>query len=272
MTEFRQKLNYTRDGAALDHIVVLPQGRDIEPFENETLKPSMQWANWNKGFSGLDIPGLTYTGCRLVAGYYSYAIRGNRKMPHLSRSQSIVSEWEVHDDENIRTSRDETGCEKLTAFFPVYDGVGFWIGKRRRETGIAHYKAEEEVAIAEASAIGALGMGHKVSVPSGPDHMIYRCIWAPGKAFNGEGKLLQNATNIALTSLGLTPRELTKSSQTTGEGLLHFRLFGDAYRLDPQGKVTARTFSSSIAERLHPAWKHVNQLPNKIDPLDPETY
>ena len=217
----------------------------------------MAWENWHNAFSDLEIPGLAYRGCCFAVCYYQYAARGNRANPQLARSQSVVSEWDIEDSNLFPDLRP---FRTARIFFPVYDGIGFWIGKRRREGGVQHYTNREEVAIAQASAIGALGIEHAFASPNSSDHMVYRCIWAPGKALDKDGAPLVNTTNTALGALGLEIHEVTTPTRT-------FRVYGDSRTLQPEsGAVINLRFTPGLAAKLLPVWKHMSNLLTKPDP------
>jgi hypothetical protein len=254
------ELNYTINSCEVISSARLARGEDIPAFAGELVKPSMRWENWDRGFSAMDIPGLAYGGCQLVVGQFKYAARGNRSNPQSSRSQSVVSEWTVDDGQAI-TIGEGPHVDRITAFFPVYDGIGFWIAKKRREEGICDYTLSEQIAISQAATIGALGMGETFSDPIGQGHLVYRCIWAPGKAFDENGELLLTPTNTAFSELGLIAGETTKPKSDQSE-LLHFRLFGDARTRNTEGNAIPTQFNTYLAERLHPAWEYVNGLPS----------
>jgi hypothetical protein len=261
---------FNTNGAEVQHIELLPPNKDVQPLEWEQSKANMLWANWETGFSQLSIPGLAYQGCRMAVGYYTYAARGNRSNPQLARSHAIVSEWRVNDPD-IAPAKEGQG--RITAFFPVYDGIGFWIGKKRRDEGVSYYTPDEEIAIAQASAIGALGIGASLATPDSKDHMIYRCIWAPGKAFDADGAPIQNTTNQALSEIGLEIHEVVKLAKDQSAGPRSFRVYGDARMLRSDGDTVERQpFSPDLAKSLLPAWKHVTELLGPADPPPANSY
>ncbi len=269
MLETSTFLDYQRDGACVVASDLLPPGEDIPPFEDEQIKPSMLWENWETGFTQLDIAGLTYNGCRFAVNYYLYACRGDRAQPQNSRSQAVVSEWVVNDDVALsEIGYVSSQAARIFAFFPVYDGIGFWIGKRRREEKVNHYSPNALTAIAQASA----QVMTEIDAPRTPDEasLVYKCIWAPGKAFADDGTLIPGSTTTALRNIGLQAREVVKTNRE-GDKPLYFRLFGSAALL-MSDDTEQLPFHTELAELLHPAWKYVNQLPNDEDPPDPESY
>jgi len=263
-------LDYITHGAIPEEATLLPETVDITPFGDELLKPSMCWANWDKGFQMIDIPSMTYRGCRLAVGYYTYAWRGDRGKPMPSRSQAVVSQWSITADGYVPGYRD-TPVSQLSAFFPIYDGVGFLIGKRRREANICDYLPEEEIAIAQAAAIGAFGMEKEFSRPTNDTHLIYRSVWAPGKAFDQAGKPLPSVATQALTALGLSLCE-TAYRPTGYQTSISFKIYGDA-RIG--GNLTTPNklpFTIDLTKALLPALSHVSGLTAPPDPIDPDLY
>lgn len=258
--------------AMLESSILLEPKQDIEPLPWERMKPSMHISNWETGFRGLDIPALVFEGCRFSVGMYRYANRGDHTDMQPSRSQAVVSNWSVQDQDFLRTALGITDVRthaRLKVFFPVYDGIGFWIGKRRRETGVVAYTRDQELAIARVSAIGALSIGTAAALPI-DDEIVHRCVWAPGKMYDAEGSLIPSVATSAFIEAGLEPKEVIKV-KGAGEQL-SFRLYGDTRSMSPGSHVVRTRFSSAVAELLHPAWKHVNLLPNTPDPPPEETY
>ncbi|HSX36335.1 MAG TPA: hypothetical protein VLH84_05380 [Patescibacteria group bacterium] len=267
-------LTYDTHGAEVVHAELLPELANIQPFPGEQPKPAMDWHNWHEAFQGvsgeLRNMGLTYQGCRLAVSYIRYANRGDHADPRYSRSQAVVSEWSIGDQGAVNLGYPDADCGRLTAFFPVYDGIGFWIGKRRRETGVNHYTQQQEVAMAQASAIGAMGVGQEFAAPSEPHHMVYRCVWAPGRAFAADGSLIANSTNTAFAQLGFRATEVERASEA--HGTLPFRLFGDCRVYSCDGDTTELPFVAAPAELLHGAWKAVNLIPGVPDAPSPDSY
>jgi hypothetical protein len=268
-TRMTQNTRYMEHGAEVSESRLLPQGINVTPFDHEPLKAFMSWEKWNTGFQELKIPGLSYRGCQLVVGYYRYAARGNRDNPQLSRSQSVVSSWGVEDPKIAPLASTVEGGG-ISAFFPVYDGVGFWIGKRRREEGVRHYSETEEVAIAKASALGALGIGKPFGSPQEPGHTMYQCVWAPGKAFKDSGQIIPSATTTAFQEIGFSVHQLSRPSRDNPERT--FRVYGNAHTQKVTGERVPIPFTTDLAEALMPAWKYVNSFPFEPTPPDPESY
>jgi hypothetical protein len=268
MSELKHNLDFQADGAVPLRTVVLEPGQDILPFDGEPVKPFMKWGEWDIGFSGINIEGLTYSGCRLLAHRYKYAFRGNREIPRDSRSQSVITEWDVTDPAVAPPGYESFDVSRLTVLFPIYDGVGFLIGKRRRMTGEVHYSPEEERAIALASAIGAIGTGHEVTFLQGPGHLVYRCVWMPGKALDDGGKIIPSSSNIAFDSLGLSVAELDPIDDSG----VPQRLFGDARWMCRHNSRLRAPFSTLLAEQLRPARDYVNRLPGNNQEPSLDTY
>jgi hypothetical protein len=264
--------SFETDGAAVQDAVLLPPGQSVTPLAWEKPKANLSWENWDASFSALDMPGMIYNGCRMAVGSYTYAARGDRNNPQLARSHAIVSQWGISDP-SIAPINHAAGITTVKAFFPVYDGIGFWIGKRRREQQVRHYTPGEEIAIAQASAIGALGLGKPFGQPHNGE-LIYRCIWAPGKAFTTEGELIHNSTNNAMGALGLEIHEVIRPGTRNDSDHRVFRLYGDAHILanNTTLPVIRVPFTADLATALLPAWKRVTKMLADPDPPPEETY
>lgn len=235
----------------------LPTGEDIYPYPGENTKNSMVWKNWNKAFDGLQIHGLQYVNCWFVEGHYWYAYRDDTSRPMLSRSQAIVSKWTRENDADISRFSLDKNTESVTAYFPVYDGIGFWIGKQRREKGISNYSQETEKNIAIASALSVLKVDPQSLLKN--NEALYQCVWAPGKVFDQSGQILSSPSNFAFRDLGYDPCEISKTG-TDGKDL-NFKLFGLTAHKESNGFIERGLFTPTLAEELHPAWKQINSLP-----------
>lgn len=260
---FWSEPEYKRDGAGVIESEILRPGVDVPVFPDEPLCPYMEYEKWKSAFSHIQTPGLTFLDCSFSVGYYKYAIRGNNKRPALSRSQSVISHWEIEQVPDYLSSNIvNLGIKKLSLVFPVYDGIGFWVGEKRRKEGIINYTFEEEVAIAKASTIAAIRCVYDDFSKESNNAITYICLCAPGKIFNPiSGKRLRNVFLTAGKELGLEGIEVKNDTRHRAE-VSHFRVMGNII-LNTEGEksiiIPLDDEVGNLIKVMYPAWQKIRE-------------
>lgn len=228
----------------------------------------MDCSRWDNAFRTHPIPNCELIEAMFMVSYYTYPYRGDTQDQRISRSQSIVTRWHVY--ESPIPSEDSFPVQSLVAFFPVYDGIGYWIAKRRREGGGKYYTLSQERALARVSAIGALGMTsyHWTNEPAGTQ--ICRCVWAPDLG-QGDSRSAPGILAIALPSLGLERRQVTETDQD-GLNISHYQLYGDCYHLKGDRPPRRLRFDCSVPLALRSGWNMLRQIRGSLEAPREESY
>lgn len=225
----------------------LQEGEDIVPLSWEIKKPNMSWETWNEEMRLLNISGATLESTNFIEGRYMYKPwNSNTMVP--AHSFSVRSTWNLSKENDF--SLPET--TKVQALFPTYDGIGFWIGKRRREVGVEAYSRNHERAILRISAMGALGI-QKAFIQPENDGAVYRAVLVPGRIHDENGAVIESSTTQAMQECGLDGIDYTYHDKS-------FRLYGDLRTKSKESEVTEQPYTPHIASLLIPALQRVSRM------------
>lgn len=237
-------------------------GANIQPFDGEAFKPFMDCSKWAAAFRSCPILGWELVEAMFMVAFYTYPYRGDNLDKRISRSQSIVTRWHrpVGGNEHYR----------LLVFFPVYDGIGYWIAKRRREGGMNYYTLEHETALARVSAMGALGMASDHWRTEAAGTQVCRCIWAPDPRHR-KVRSKPGILAVALRSLGLEERKISETDDSDMK-ISHYQLYGDCYALQEGGRRSRLPFDCSVPLALRSGWNMVRAVRGSLEPPSKESY
>lgn len=254
------KSEFEQYGLAPSRNMLLNPGASIPKNPAAWTNPAItNWANWDNALKSVSFPGLSYRDCRFNLSYFWFARRGDRSVPILSQSWTLVSRWSFCDSASNRYNfGSRSGC--LVVMFPAIDGISYWIGKRRRKIiesldldfdekmeRLSYYSNSYVKELSFCAADGAFLLD-RTSSRLGNDFTLYKSALFPGRIYSENSELLDSPANYAFIE------RLQFSAYEYGKAQQRMRVYGKTERVVDSKVVEKLRYSPALARELANVW------------------